>query len=335
MNSNLQEIHEELIYRLTNQNFTKENIQIILKNVDELLSKYTFEKSSIISPYLSNEKLIQNFLLAKEMEGLSQGSLNVYRIRLKDFINNIDNKSVLLLSSNDIRNYLLNFKTRKNNSNRTVEHCRTVLCSFYNYLYCEDLVQKSPMVNIKKIKFLKTQKQSLTPSELEAVRFACRNNLRDSALLEFLLSTGCRAGEIQKITLQDINFETKEVQIIGKGNKQRTVYIGPKAEGALKRYLQKRPYKGNYLFPGRLEENGLSVSGVEYIINKIGRVAKLDRKLNPHDIRRTTATMALSHGMPIEEIKSILGHTSIDTTLIYAKVNNTQVKLDHLKFLDV
>ena len=152
-------------------------------------------------------------------------------------------------------------------------------------------------------------------------------------LLEVLLSTGCRAGEITGAKLCDLNLEKREMKVVGKGNKERVCYLNVRSAMKLKEYLNYRNKDSEYIFTPVLTSDleKINVSCLEVMIRNLGK--KLGIEAYPHKFRRTAATVALNKGMPIEEVQIMLGHEQIDTTLIYAKVKNSNVKSSHEKYM--
>ena len=121
--------------------------------------------------------------------------------------------------------------------------------------------------------------------------------------------------------------------VLGKGNKERTVYFNARAKVHLQNYLAARTDSETALFVSLTNPNTrLTISGVENRLRELGKVAKVGR-IHPHKFRRTLATMAIDKGMPIEQVQRLLGHCKIDTTLHYAMVNQNNVKIAHRKFL--
>ena len=144
-------------------------------------------------------------------------------------------------------------------------------------------------------------------------------------LIDFLLSTGIRVGELVRLNIDDIDFSERECVVYGKGDKERKAYFDAKTKiHLLNYYIESRTDDNSALFVSlnkphsRLTESGKKL-GVE--------------KVHPHKFRRTMATRAIEKGMPIEQVQKILGHEQIDTTLRYAMVNQNNVKLSHRKFI--
>ena len=157
--------------------------------------------------------------------------------------------------------------------------------------------------------------------------------IRDLALIDLLASTGMRVGALVKLNRNDIDFENRECIVTGKGDEQRRVYFDARTKIHLQRYLAERIDDNPALFVSLLAPyDRLQISGVEIRLRRLGRELNIP-KVHPHKFRRTLATMAIDKGMPIEQVQHLLGHQSLDTTLQYAMVNQTNVKMSHRKFI--
>lgn len=207
---------------------------------------------------------------------------------------------------------------------RSMESFRRALSSLYMWAVAEEYLNQNPLAKIKPIKYDAVERESLTPIEMERLRNAC-DSIRDKAMIEFFYATGCRVGELVGVKKTDIDYDKYTVRLFGKGHKERTVCITPKAYLYLKEYLLIRDDDSEYLFVSDRKPHGqLSVAGVEKQIkmlrNKTGIV-----KLTPHVLRHTTAMALLEKGMPIDQISKYLGHSNLNVTQVYAKTSNTQV----------
>ena len=191
---------------------------------------------------------------------------------------------------------------------------------------------KSPARRIHKVKTAQLLKDTFSDENIEAMRSAC-TKIRDLALIEFLASTGVRIGELVRLDKTNINFQERSCIVLGKGNKQREVYFDAKTKLHLQEYLNSRNDKENALFVSlNKPHHRLSISGIEKIIQKIGSNAGVARA-HPHKFRRSLATIAIDKGMPIEQVQKLLGHVRIDTTMHYAMVNQSNVKMAHRKYI--
>ena len=241
-------------------------------------------------------------------------------------------KNVREMETDDLRTYLTEYQQEKNASKVTVDNIRRILSSFFTWLEDEDYILKSPARRIHKVKAALTIKETYTDEVLEKMRDSCEEP-RDLALIDMLSSTGMRVGELVLLNRDDINFEERECVVFGKGSKERMVYFDARAKIHLQNYLQERTDDNPALFVSlRASHERLQIGGVERRLRELGK--KLDiEKVHPHKFRRTLATMAIDKGMPIEQLQQLLGHKRIDTTLQYAMVKQSNVKLAHRKYI--
>ena len=148
-----------------------------------------------------------------------------------------------------------------------------------------------------------------------------------------LASTGMRVGELVLLNRDDINFEERECVVFGKGSKERMVYFDARTKIHLQNYLAQRTDRNNALFVSlKAPYERLQIGGVESRLRELGKRLALPR-VHPHKFRRTLATMAIDKGMPVEQLQRLLGHQRIDTTLQYAMVKQSNVKIAHRKYI--
>ena len=162
------------------------------------------------------------------------------------------------------------------------------------------------------------------------------NSERNFAMITILLNCGVRLAELVNINISDIDFENNKLNVIGKGNKERTIYLNKACMSALSDYLHVRHTQGikhdkkfseKSLFLSERRER-ISNRTVQYIINKELQKAGLDsRKYSVHKLRHTAATLMYQYGqVDIRALQELLGHESISTTEIYTHVNNEQIR---------
>jgi len=305
-----------------------EVVKLVETKLAVVLNEYNVEKlSTEVAVCSEMPKCYEYFLATKKIEGLSDKTLSSYELRIRQFFT-FFNKDINDITPNDIRVFLFKYQELHNVSNRTLDSIRTILYLFFSWSNAEGYCDKNPCLNVNKIKYTRTQKEALDELELEMFRNGCLN-ARDRAIVEFMYSTGARVSEVSNVKIKDLNLETREVTLLGKGNKIRTDYLNPKAILYIKEYLQTRKDDSPYLFVGDRTKDKISKGGLEYIIDCIWKASGLKKKVTPHIIRHTTATLALKRGMGVEQVQKILGHSNINTTMIYAEVLDTQVKQSH------
>lgn len=272
-----------------------------------------------------NDKCIDMFLDAKRVENLSRRTLAYYESELRRCIA-FCNKPVRLIDANDIRRCLSDAMER-GCSPVTVNNTRRVLSTFFQWLENEDIIRKSPVKRTKALKEEHGDKKPFTDEDVAKMRRAC-TNVRDRAILEMLLSSGMRVSELCGLDSADVDMHERECEVLGKGNKRRTCYFSAEAELYLSEYLDQRTDDGDALFVAMNRKGArMSTGAVERVMRTLGRRAGVSN-VHPHRFRRTFATNKLKRGMKIEEIQQLLGHSNIDTTLIYAKVDHELLKVN-------
>lgn len=279
----------------------------------------------------SNDKIVDSFISSKRIEGCSEKSLKYYQKTINNMLSSIG-KQVKHIDTDDLRKYLTSYQEDNNSSRVTIDNIRRILSSFFSWLEEENYIIKSPVRRIHKIKTASIIKDTYTDEALEQMRDDC-SELRDLALIDMLASTGMRVGELVLLNRSDIDFEERECVVLGKGNKERIVYFDARTKLHLKQYLDSRTDDNEALFVSlKAPHHRLKISGVEVRIRKIGKRLNI-QKAHPHKFRRTLATMAIDKGMPIEQLQQLLGHRRIDTTLQYAMVKQSNVKIAHRKYI--
>lgn len=320
----------------------EDTIKYILVDMDEYLtanqsqklqrvltSRLTSQTKSVSS--VSNSNYLAMFLNAKKIEGCSERTLSYYKTTVEKLLDRITDP-IRKVTTDDIREYLAGYQGLNDCSKTTIDNIRRNISSFFTWLEEEDYIIKSPMRRIHKIKTTKTVKEVISDEEIEKMRDKCKN-LRDLAIIDLLYSTGIRIGELVRLNIDDIDFEERECIVFGKGDKERRVYFDAKTKIHLMSYINSRSDANPALFVTLdAPYNRLQISGVEIRLRCLGRELGIN-KVHPHKFRRTMATRAIDKGMPIEQVQKLLGHSQIDTTMHYAIVNQTNVKVAHRKFI--
>ena len=279
----------------------------------------------------SEQNLVDLFLSAKRIEGCSEKSLKYYQSTITALIDTVG-KGVKYIETEDIRSYLTDYQSRKQSSKVTIDNIRRILSSFFSWLEDEDYILKSPVRRIHKVKTGTNIKETYTDEALELMRDNC-TELRDLAIIDMLASTGMRVGEMVLLNREDIDFNERECVVFGKGDKERIVYFDARTKIHLQNYLNSREDDNPALFVSLQKPyNRLKISGIEVRLRQYGKRLGIP-KVHPHKFRRTLATMAIDKGMPIEQLQQLLGHRRIDTTLQYAMVKQSNVKIAHRKYI--
>lgn len=308
-------------------NAQTERLQEVLQHTlfDYEVTKIENEKE------ISEQNLVESFLSAKRIEGCSEKTLKYYDSTIQAMLNSIG-KGIKYIVTDDIRCYLTEYQTENKSSKVTIDNIRRILSSFFSWLEDEDYILKSPVRRIHKVKTGMNIKETYSDEALELMRDNC-TELRDLAMIDMLASTGMRVGEMVLLNRNDIDFNERECVVFGKGEKERIVYFDARTKIHLQNYLDNRADDNPALFVSlQSPHNRMNIGGIEVRLRQLGKRLGLN-KVHPHKFRRTLATMAIDKGMPIEQLQQLLGHRRIDTTLQYAMVKQSNVKIAHRKYI--
>lgn len=299
-----------------------------------ILKDYEIVKSSnelVEYSQSEDDRMIQMFFVSKKVEGLSDRTLKAYAATIQKF-RSVMPKQLADINTTDIRFYFAMRATQDKVSKCTQDNERRNLSSVFSFLNQEGYIKRNPVAGIKKIKQDHVVKDPFSATEMELIRRSCKDK-RESALIEFLFSTGCRVGEIPALQIEAIDFSEKKVIVSGKGNKERYVFLTEKCILAINDYLEERGNpKYGALFLSAWNKTGISRDYIEQLIREIGKRSGVP-KCHPHRFRRTTATIALRRGMPLEVVQEMLGHSDIRTTQIYAQQDKADLKRLHEKYI--
>lgn len=261
-----------------------------------------------------NEYTVKLFISHKKLENLSDLSIEQYVRtvwRMLEYLN----KNYKDVTTDDIKYYLAVYKTQNKVSSTTLSCIKRFLSAFFGWAAEEGLIRKNPVRAIKGIKPDPAKKEFLTDHEKELLRDNCKG-LRELALVDFLLSTGIRVGELVSLNRDDVNFQNGTVTILGhKTRKFRTVFLSAKAAKHLKDYLDSRVDDNPALFVGvRKPYNRLGNCSFENILKQIAKRAGIQKHCTVHLFRKTLATTLHRNGCSLEYVAEILGHSSTNTT---------------------
>ena len=241
----------------------------------------------------SEQNYVELFLSAKRIEGCSERSLKYYKATIEAMLCELK-KDVKHIVTDDIRGYLTEYQEKKKSSKVTIDNIRRILSSFFSWLEDEDYILKSPVRRIHRVKTGTNIKETYSDEALELMRDNC-SELRDLAII--------------------------------------VVYFDARTKIHLQNYLESRTDDNPALFVSlKSPHERLKIGGVEVRLREFGKQLGIN-KVHPHKFRRTLATVAIDKGMPIEQLQQLLGHRKIDTTLQYAMVKQSNVKIAHRKYI--
>lgn len=301
-------------------------------NMEAVLDKFSVK---LKTPEQMEDDLLSNirlYISAKQLEGLSELTLSDYYRELIMFEYFV-NKSTIQITTSDIRRYLASNDTVMASTNGKK---LSVIKSFFAWMVDEEIILRNPAARIKTMKQPKRLPKSLTQIELEKIREATKT-LRERALVEVMYSTGCRLSEVSNMKREGVDWSNGSMKVIGKGDKERIVYLTPKAQYHLKQYLDECKEKENnceFLFSTqRRPYRQMKNKTIQDEVDKIAARTDVKKNVTPHVFRHTFATLAMENGIELGDLQQLLGHENANTTLKYAQVSEERKQHAHKRFV--
>ena len=317
---------EQLLVR----QYDPEEVALISNAVIKALEPYEITErcTDLVVQDDINEKLIRKYKACLLIDGRSEGTIGQYA-RTAQKLSDTIRKPFTEMGTYDIR-FFLALEMERGVSNSTLETTRANLSAFFQWLTVEEIIPKNPIASIKPIKFPDEIREAFSDVELDALRGACRTT-KERALIEMLVSTGVRVSELTSMEVRDINLETLAVHVIhGKGSKERMTYTTPVSAKHMINYLKSRKEDGPMLFYNK-NHDPIAPNGIRFILNELAKRAGVS-DVHPHRFRRTFATNLAKRGMDIQEIQRLLGHSNINTTMIYVRTDDTKVQASYRRY---
>ncbi|MFC1722494.1 tyrosine-type recombinase/integrase [Patescibacteria group bacterium] len=306
-----------------------------------------------------DEVIIDYLEYCEISKNLSQNSIKMYHYYLSDFLDwakaflRTEKVKLKHIDSDLIKKYRINLNRRissKSNDEYKRSTQKTFLIairSFLKYLVVEEALEVLPPEQIILGKSDAHLPKVLNEEQLERLfevqDLNKRSGIRDRTILETLFSTGLRVSELVALNVEDVNLNSDEFTVIGKGRKIRTVYLSPNAKKWIRRYLATRSdgfaplfirYSGRHMDEQDYEGESLrlTVRSVQRLVKKYTSRAGISVDATPHTLRHTFATGLLKEGADLRSVQELLGHSSVSTTQIYTHVTNRQLKNTHKQF---
>lgn len=298
----------------------------ILREFFNYIETVKGKSKNTVKEYYFDLRTFLRFL--KLHKNLVDANIEFEKIKIDD----VDIDLIRTVTLSDLYEYMSFLSRERNNKSRSRARKVASIKSFFNYLYVKArLLETNPASELESPKILKRLPKYLNFEEskrlLEAVNGKHRE--RDYAILTLFLNCGLRLSELVNININNIKNNT--LTVIGKGNKERTIYLNNACIKAIERYLQVRPKDGvkdkNALFLSERKQR-ISNKTVQHIVKKYITEAGLDpERYSTHKLRHTAATLMYKYGkVDIRALQQILGHESVATTEIYTHVDNEQLK---------
>ena len=314
--SMIDELNKEQLDKLKNQ------LQLTLYNYD--ISKIETTEVSI-GICESTRELLEYFTVCKLSSGRSQKTIKQYLLVAYQLCNMV-HKELNMITSDDIIYFLAKYPYTKEKevSKCTMDSKRRYLSSIFTLLKKHKKIAENPMDLVEQIKYVSKVKQPLSDCEIEKIFDAIsysKNSIvkaRNNAIIQLFLDTGVRVSELTGINLEDIDFNKKEIKVLGKGNKERIVFFSDESENKIKDYLCLRKcYKHNSpLFLDIQNKHRLKSSGVQSMMKKLRKPSGIPR-LHCHLIRASMASDLARQGIAIDIIAKYLGHSGLDVIQRY------------------
>ena len=280
-----------------------------------------FDVTAISRDFSSHDDLLDAFINAKRVSGRSDNTLFRYRYIISRFLKTVG-ISTREISTAHIRAYFAG-ELNRGVSEATVDGVRETLSAYFGWLASEAMISRNPVSSIESIKYQKKERLALSPADIELLKRNCRS-IRDNAIISFLLATGCRISEITQLNRADVDLDEGECIVLGKGNKERTVFLDDVAVLMLREYLSSRKDHNEALFIGKGGKR-LLPGGVRAMLKQLEKASSVEN-VHPHRFRRTAVTRLLNRGMPIQEVAILAGHEKVDTTMKYFAASKARIK---------
>lgn len=320
-------LKDELMARLANE-LDRPALQVIDGALSAVLRNYEVEKRETgLSTDVISFPELEIFIGKMRFDNYSSSTINQYQRFLTDLLIYVG-KPVQDITGEDVVECLNYYEQVRQISASTKDHKRRIASSFFAFLHDRGYICKNPMATVDPIKYVAEVREALSSREMEKMRIACGENIRDNAVLELFLATGCRVSEVVNMCLENLDLQAGYVKVIGKGQKERIVFFSDRALEYLEQYLGDRR-AGAVILSSRAPHQGLKKNALENIIRRIAIRAGISKRVFPHLLRHTFATRALNKGMPLPTLSDLMGHSSVETTRIYAKNGAGKMKYEY------
>ena len=332
----MDEIINKVVLNLEGK-LSDDDIKKVRNAMVSVMINYDFApKSTEIVPYdYQLPDCYRYFMAAKKMDGkMSARSERQYRMCLESMLYRFQ-LPVDKITKDHLRGYILEISVKPNGKNiaaSTLNQRKSIIRSFFSWLYEEEYISKNPSLFLHGEKINLKPEPVFTDMEMEKIRAAC-SCIRDQAIITFLVSSGVRITECVELKKEDVDLDNREAVVLGKGRKYRTVYFDARTEFLLRTYLSERTDDDPHIFVTRRKPyKDVEPNSVRYIMSKISKATGI-AKIHPHRFRHTMATNMVEKGGSISDVKEILGHSKVETTMRYTHSSKAKVKSEYKKYV--
>lgn len=315
----------ELEHDLTDT-LTVAQMNTVMSALSDILAEYNIDYNGRMND--GSDDLLDAYMNSLAVEGKSPKTIFQYRYVIGRMMQGVK-VPTRNITVYHLRKWLAD-ESARGISLRTLENNRQVFSAYFNWLQREHLIANNPCTNLGKIKYPKKKKTVYTDADIERLKFGCKS-IRDRAIVCFLKATACRISEMTSLDKSDVDLESMECKVLGKGNKERMVYLDDVAVMTLREYLSTRKDDSPALFIGKGSDR-LQPHAVQKMLRELGEKANVSH-VHPHKFRRSTATNLIKHGMTIQEVAAILGHDKLDTTMQYVILDQSDIKNSYRKYV--
>ncbi|TCM85306.1 integrase/recombinase XerD [Paenibacillus sp. BK033] len=254
----------------------------------------------------------------KRIQGFSPNTLKAYALQLRMMVRDLGDIDISEITLTLLKEYLAKQSDRLKPS--SLGHRIRFVRSIFRFAYEETYIPSNPSLKLREPKMDKRIPKYLMEEDVIHLKISCQS-LRERALLEFLYSTGCRIGEVEKINIEDQNWENCSAIVNGKGSKQREVYFTTECKVWLKKYLDSRSDSCKALFVTDTHPiKRMAIPTLRWVLKRLADRGKIEANVYPHRFRHTYACQLLDNGAPLDFIQGMLGHEKASTTQIYAQL---------------
>ena len=288
------------------------------------------ERCTEVVPYENpNEKILKRYCACLRIDGKSEKTIYQYMrtlMRFSDFIG----KPFTDVGVYDVR-YFLGCEKDRGIANTTIEGIRTRISTLFTWMTQEEIIPKNPCATLKPIKCPDVKRYPFTETDIDAMRGVCKKK-KERALFELLLSSGVRVSELCALDITDLDFQRLSVHVRhGKGDKERVTYMTEVAAKHIREYLNSRKEDSTALFCNK-NHGRFTANGIRVLLKRIEKRSGVVN-VHPHRFRRTFASGLAKRGMDIQEIKELLGHSKLDTTMKYVCIDETKVQSSYRQYI--
>ena len=297
---------------------------------------------------MSIASLLSRYTLTAQAEGLSPKTVTNVKLAIGLFAGFLGGvRDVSEVTADDLRRFIVSAQRRnkwagmaqaqtQKISDTTVYTYVKGIKSYWSWLTRESIIPDNPLARVPVPKLPKKLPRVLTETEIQSIYKAIKGNGRDMAIIQLLLDSGMRLGEITSLKLPDIDLATGIVRVYGKGRKERQTYVSPTTAQTLVHYIEhERPNSRSDQLFLTVDGYPLAADIIQKRLARIGKKAGLTQRLGPHKLRHTFATLSLKYGSNLEYVRRSLGHTRLSTTQVYLDVSDADTIAAHKKYSPV